>query len=259
MFYKFFFIISACSLSLIAEDFMNYEVIKGDTLSKISKEHLSDPRKWRDLLLYNKIESPNLIRPGLVLKIPDYLSKKSNALPITTPLAKVISKVGLLKLKKTGMEEWNDIDVNKELILNDIVRTAENSSAEIDFFESPKTIILMREQSIMKIKLEDVKGIELKLGEVYIKTERKDTDKVKFKIRTSSATSEVKGTEFQVFSDDKVSKYGCYEGTINVSAENQTVKVPAGFGTIVIKGQPPMKPFKLLEKVKIKPIIKEDN
>ena len=46
---------------------------------------------------------------------------------------------------------------------------------------------------------------------------------------------------------------------IEVSAQNQTVKVPAGYGTVVIKGQPPMKPFKLLEKVKIRPIIKDTN
>ena len=45
---------------------------------------------------------------------------------------------------------------------------------------------------------------------------------------------------------------------IEVTAQNQTVQVPAGFGTIVFKGQPPMKPFKLLEKVKIRPMIKED-
>ena len=63
------------TLNLFSEDFGNYTVVKGDSLSKISKEHLSDPRKWRELLLYNKIESPNLIKPGLVIKIPDFLSK----------------------------------------------------------------------------------------------------------------------------------------------------------------------------------------
>ncbi len=111
----------------------------------------------------------------------------------------------------------------------------------------------------MKIKVEEVKGIELNLGEALIKTENKDSEKVKFKLRTNSATAEVKGTEFEVSSNQEASKFGCYEGNIDVSAENETVRVPAGYGTIVIKGQPPMKPFKLLEKVKIKPVLKEEN
>jgi len=253
-----FLLVFLFTRNLFSEDFFNYTVVKGDSLSKISKEHLSDPRKWRELLLYNKIDSPNLIKPGLVIKIPDFLSKTKKEEPTLITLAKVTAKVGLLKLKKTGMEEWNDIEVNKELVVNDIIRTSEKSSAEIDFFETPRTIILLQEQSIMKIKLEEVKGIELKLGEVFIKTDKSDSDKTKFKIKTSASTSEVKGTEYLVSSDDKVTRYGCYEGMIEVSAQNQTVQVPAGFGTIVVKGQPPMKPFKLLEKVKIRPMIKED-
>ena len=208
---KYLFLFFLFLQNIIAEDFFQYQVISGDTLSKISKEHLSDPRKWRELLKYNQIESPNLIKPGLALKIPDFLSKsKKQESKIEAPIAKVISKVGSLKLKKKGYEEWNDINVDKDLVINDIVRTSESSSAEIDFFETPRTIILLREQ-------------------------------------------------YQISSDDNISRYGCYAGMIEVSAQNQTVKVPAGYGTVVIKGQPPMKPFKLLEKVKIRPIIKDTN
>ncbi|MBP7284864.1 MAG: LysM peptidoglycan-binding domain-containing protein [Leptospiraceae bacterium] len=257
---KYLFLFFLFLQNIIAEDFFQYQVISGDTLSKISKEHLSDPRKWRELLKYNQIESPNLIKPGLALKIPDFLSKsKKQESKIEAPIAKVISKVGSLKLKKKGYEEWNDINVDKDLVINDIVRTSESSSAEIDFFETPRTIILLREQSIMKIKFEEVKGIELKLGEVFIKTDKSENETTKFKFRTSSSTGNVRGTEYQISSDDNISRYGCYAGMIEVSAQNQTVKVPAGYGTVVIKGQPPMKPFKLLEKVKIRPIIKDTN
>ena len=255
---KIFIILILINFHLQANDFTNYTVVKGDTLSKISKAHLSDPRKWRELLNYNKIESPNSIKPGLTLKIPDSLSKKTKPIEKKVIVARVLSKIGQLKLKKNETEDWFDIDINKELITNDIVRTSENSTAEIDFFDSPKTIILMREKSIMKIKLEDVKGIELNLGEVFIKTDNKESEKVKFKLKTNGAVAEVKGTEFEVTSDSNGSKYGCYEGNIDVSAENETVHVPAGFGTIVIKGQPPMKPFKLLEKVKIKPLLRDE-
>ena len=95
---KYLFLFFLFLQNIIAEDFFQYQVISGDTLSKISKEHLSDPRKWRELLKYNQIESPNLIKPGLALKIPDFLSKsKKQESKIEAPIAKVISKVGSLK------------------------------------------------------------------------------------------------------------------------------------------------------------------
>ncbi|HMY65600.1 MAG TPA: iron dicitrate transport regulator FecR, partial [Leptospiraceae bacterium] len=75
-----------------------------------------------------------------------------------------------------------------------------------------------------------------------------------------SAVAGVRGTEFNVAVDEEEStKLGCFEGLVEVSAQGETVKVPAGFGTSVKKGEKPVKPYKLLEKVKPKPIIKEDD
>ncbi len=44
-----------------------YVVVKGDTLSKIAKEHNIS---WQELAKYNKLKNPNLIYPGQIIKLP---------------------------------------------------------------------------------------------------------------------------------------------------------------------------------------------
>ena len=49
-----------------------YTVQKGDTLSRIAKEHYGDANQWRKIYEANKerIKNPDLIQPGWVLTIP---------------------------------------------------------------------------------------------------------------------------------------------------------------------------------------------
>ena len=49
-----------------------YVVKSGDTLSKIARETLGDAQRWEEIYEANKtvIDDPNLLQPGLVLKIP---------------------------------------------------------------------------------------------------------------------------------------------------------------------------------------------
>ena len=48
-------------------------------------------------------------------------------------VAKVLSKIGQQIKKKKKTEDWFEIDIDKELITNDVVRTTENSTAELTF------------------------------------------------------------------------------------------------------------------------------
>ena len=51
---------------------MKYTVKVGDSLSKIAKDLLGDPNRWKEILEANKdkIKNPNQIAPGLELVIP---------------------------------------------------------------------------------------------------------------------------------------------------------------------------------------------
>jgi len=49
-----------------------YTVVRGDTLSKISKQYYGDPNKYNAIFEANKpmLKSPDLIYPGQMLRIP---------------------------------------------------------------------------------------------------------------------------------------------------------------------------------------------
>ena len=245
--------------SLYGVDFIEYKVVSGDTLSKISKEYLSNPQAWRELLKYNQIDSPNKIRPGLVLKIPDYLSKKKKEEAKPVAIARISTKLGTIKFKKEADLDWTDGKKGQLLESDQVIRTLERSTAEVEFFDDPEVLIQVRENSIMKVKMDKVRGVELSSGETFIRFlthSAKETKDVKFTVSTPTSVAGVRGTEFNVATDsvEGLDKYACNHGLIQVSAQGETVEVPAGFGTTVKKGEPPQKPFKLLEKVILKPM-----
>lgn len=55
-----------------APEAQHYTVVKGDTLSKISKQFYGDPNKYNAIFEANKpmLKSPDLIYPGQMLRIP---------------------------------------------------------------------------------------------------------------------------------------------------------------------------------------------
>jgi nucleoid-associated protein YgaU len=50
-----------------------YEVVSGDSLSKIAKHFYGDPAKYQKIFEANRdqLKDPNLIKPGQKLKIPE--------------------------------------------------------------------------------------------------------------------------------------------------------------------------------------------
>jgi hypothetical protein len=253
---KIILLFSILLLAIFSEDMIEYKVQKGDTLSKISKEFLSDPGNWRELLKYNQIDSPNKIQPGMVMKIPDYLSKKKI---VVKNIAKLSKKLGVVKFKKEADVEWKDAEIGQMFASEDTIITKETSAADVTFFDEPNILIQVKENTIMKVKQEKVRSIHLSLGETFIKfLNHAPSKEVKFNVVTPTSVAGVRGTEFKTTTDkDGLDKYECQKGLIQVGAQGVIVEVPEGYGTSVKKGEAPGKPTKLLEKVKIKPIIKQ--
>ena len=52
--------------------FTFYTVERGDSLSKIAKQHYGDANRWKDLFEANKevIKNPDLIYPGQQIRVP---------------------------------------------------------------------------------------------------------------------------------------------------------------------------------------------
>ncbi|MEM7182908.1 MAG: FecR domain-containing protein [Spirochaetota bacterium] len=242
------------SVAIIASDFI-YKVKSGESIVEIARENLKNPSDWRKLLKYNQIVNPSLVKPGDTLKIPASLYK-GNSSSAGAPIAVVVFLRGKVKYKVSDKKsEWKGVRVGQKLYSGYVVRTKEKASAEINFFNKPSTVIVMRENSIIKIKREKVKGIELSFGDLYIRTMKTNLKDVKFTVKTTSSAAAIRGTEFGVSVDDKkTDRYRCLKGEISVAAAKKTVYVKAGYGTLVKKGQAPMTPFKLLGAIKTKPI-----
>ena len=235
-------------------DFYEYEVKKGDTLNKICKKELSKPEKWRELLNYNSLSSPHTIKPGSKIKIPFTLSNKQTNLKLVS-IAELTKKIGTVKSKKDKDIEWNEIEKGNSLMNNDLLKTNINSMAEIYFTEEPKIRIELEESSIMKIaRLDSTPDLSLEQGRIHFNANQLNSN---IKIKNDFYNSELNGTDSEIFVKDEFASFSSFKGQMFVMAQNKSVKLREGYCTYVIKGKEPQEPFQLINKVKIKPILKE--
>ncbi len=105
-------------------DYIVIEVEPGDSLWEIARKYLNDPTKWRELLKYNRIEDPNVIEPGMRLKVPVNLYKKA--------VGKITEVAGIVELNRGGT--WGRASVTDAVMEGDALRTAEDSFANIVLF-----------------------------------------------------------------------------------------------------------------------------
>ncbi|TGK91792.1 LysM peptidoglycan-binding domain-containing protein [Leptospira brenneri] len=218
-------------------------VEKGQTLSIISKTYLDDPRKWKELLKSNQIDNPNLIIPGMKLWIPKSLGKK--------PLADIQRYSGKTEVLKVSQKQavWSGASVEEGLYAKDEVRTFKDSEAQFLFLSGSKFEITENSHVIMEKGKSDTEPDELYLRKGRIRSivqKKPSSNQRMFLLKTDSAVSEVKGTDFLTEVDSSGNTtLSCYEGLVAVTAENVTVNVSSGFATYVEKGKPPLKPFTL--------------
>jgi hypothetical protein len=246
-----FFILTFCS-ALAAqteeEKLQVIEVKRGDTLSKISKKYLEDPSQWPALLKYNKVANPNLIQPGMKLKVPASLGKK--------PAAVVIYKSGKAQYARAQENAWKEIMIKLGLYSEDQVKTGPLSSVHLQL--SNMTILRLQPETFIIVNKVDKNSKDtiftLQEGRLQAQVENMRKSGGQMAIRTPSAVAAVRGTVFELSASKKDSGLACYEGQVDVSAQKVTVAVPNGMGTYVEKGKAPMKPFKLPLPPKIAPL-----
>lgn len=215
------------------------EVKRGDTLSKISKQYLEDPSQWPALLKYNKVANPNLIQPGMKLRVPASLGKK--------PAAVVIFKSGKAQYARAQENLWKEVAIRLGLYPEDQVRTGVASSVHLQL--SNMTVLRLQPESYIIVNKVDKNSKDtiftLQQGRLQAQVESMRKTGGQMVVRTPAAVAAVRGTIFELNATSKESGLACHEGRVDVSAQKVTVQVPQGMGTYVEKGQPPMKPFAL--------------
>ncbi len=214
----------------------------GQTLSVIAREHLEDPGRWRELLKYNKIDDPNLIKPGMKLRVPGALRRKA--------LARVRSVRPQAEGMRHGSGSWAVLSMGQELFADDSLRTFEKAGVRLGIGGGAE--IEIRENSFVVLSEKITGGkptsasVSLQKGLLRATVDKSKMEGRTFEVQTPSAIAAVRGTDFSLqVPDNGDTTVSCHTGLVGVTAGGKTIEVPAGFGTKVKKGEAPGPLFKL--------------
>jgi len=236
------------SISSAATEWV-YTVQEGDTLWGLSKEHLENTNNWRKLQKLNSISDPKNIPPGTQIRFPLAWLK------IKQPPVRVLELTGEVKAtsSKTGAAVLLKID--NGLLMGDEIQTGSNGNVLLEFLDKSRLLLQKNSHVIFETpNTYDKNGVlEIRLRlprgriETIINPEQKKG--TRFEIHTPAAITGVRGTAFRVTMEknQKIGRTEVTSGKVAVSgAVGKTIAVHANFGTVVIVGQPPSKPTRLL-------------
>ncbi len=241
--------------SLVAEEGPKLEPItitvqKGENLSLISKRHLSDPNRWPELLKFNKIPNPNLIKPGLSLTVPVFLRK-----PVLGVAEFVMGTVEWNGAGGTG--PWTTLKFGQELHAQDQIRTS--AKGKVDLHINEVGLVRVFHDSLFEVRGKETPNsaasLALMKGSLDAKVNKSQEKPKDYKLTivAPSSTAGVRGTEFRVELDPKLnSTVSCFEGLVDVNAEGKTVALTQGMATFVEKGNAPAEPYQIPEAPRLK-------
>jgi hypothetical protein len=222
-------------------------VQKGDNLINLGEKYLEDPHKWREVAKFNRIQNPDLIYPGQVVLFPLSLLKG-------VPSYGAVSFIkGNVEFQSEGSKEWRTLFLNDRVEVGTGIRTGDDSAVEIAF-EDGHSSFLQSSNTTLGLSAAQKKEGNHTIYKLFLKTGRAITKlkgatgrESRFEIETPSSICAVRGTVFRTAVDSTDStRSEVLKGIVDVEAMHQTAKVQEGEGTLVRKGEPPMKPKKLL-------------
>jgi len=223
-----------CS-SQAAEELQTIVVKPGDTLWSISNTYLKDPKRWNEILKYNRLPSadPSIALPGMPLRVPVTLLKEQYR------AAKLVYFLNEVLFRRTGASEWKGVDMSMDLFKNDTLRTRVDARADVKFYTGE--ILNLYPNSIAVLRPPGKKNVDVELlaGELR---------GLRSRVITASAriTPKTKDTEFGAkLKDDLTTVVQVYKGKADVEAQGKTVEVSAGFAAEVKMDMPPSQPVKL--------------
>lgn len=241
------FLLLTLSGQAMSDDWV-YSVKKGDTLWSLASGYLIDASYLKKIQRLNNISDPLDLPVGSKIKIPTEWLK-----PISVPVyADAIE--GIIELiKKTGGS--STLKKGDVLEVGDRVLTNKNSSVLLKFKDD--TSVIVEENSDLEIETliqpkdnaQSKIQLHLKKGRVETNVDSSKKYKTEFIIRTPVSMTSVRGTRYRVSAmpEDDVSHTEVLEGVVDVSNVGETQKILKDYGTVVLKGQSPMPPIKLLD------------
>jgi hypothetical protein len=217
------------------EELQTIVVKPGDTLWSISNTYLKDPKKWGEILKYNRLPSsdPSIALPGMPLKVPVNLLKEEFR------AARLTYFVNEVMFRRTGAPDWQGVSARMDLFKNDTVRTRVDARADIRFYTGEVLNLFPNSIAVLRPPNRKNTDVELLAGELR---------GMRSRVVTASAriTPKTKDTEFGAkLRDDLTTLVQVYKGKADVEAQGKTVEVPAGFAAEVKMDMAPSEPVKL--------------
>ncbi len=234
-------------VSAIAESWV-YTVRSGDNLWNITKNHLKGMQYIQPLQRLNHVQNPNKILPGAQLNIPVAWTRI-----IENVSARIISVHGTVFIQQDNQEKILAAP-GMQLFVNNEVQSENDSFATIEFADHST----MRLQNNSRVRLEEMKAfgdhglvdtlIYLEEGRTENTAPKESVTGTRFRIRTPSAISSVRGTNFRVGTVESRPETSSevLSGKIQVIGAKKQIKVSAGYGTVTVLNKPPAPPVALL-------------
>ncbi|RPJ01065.1 MAG: hypothetical protein EHM39_03855 [Chloroflexi bacterium] len=161
-------------------------------------------------------------------------------------VATLLVNLGSATITPAGGGEAQDYALGDTSLVNvgDAIVISEDGEALLTFFEGTEsrlaagTSVEVQEFSVEENQAEI--GLYLTAGQAQSSVEAEDDTDSRFEVSTPAATITVRGTDFLVFvRPDQVTQVATLEGTVEVSAQDQSVEVPQGYGVRVVPGEAP--------------------
>jgi hypothetical protein len=245
------------SVPAVDDSVVELIVKQDDNLITICNKYLENPDTWPEIARINKLNDANYILPGQRLIIPVRLLKSA---PVN---GRVVFIKGETTVQTAATAPLKPLQLNDMIRQGDLIRTGHESAVEIRYdqgttFYLPPDSILELTTSQQKVTENILQQFLLSAGRMVMKIRRATGAEPRIEIQTPAAVFLARGTEFRVSIDrTDAANSEVLQGSVEAAAMSQTVIIQEGEGTRINKGEPPLKPRRLLpppEFVNIQPV-----
>ena len=164
-------------------------------------------------------------------------------IPHIATLARVQGTVDVLV---DGSNTWQSVEVGTQIKAGTRVRTGPDAAAQLAFFDG-STTDLASDTEVSVARMSSLKKgggkviiLQQRLGQTYYRVQPLLDADSRFEVETPAAVASVRGTEFALdVGVDGATLVVVAEGLVNVEAQDVTIPVEAGHGTVARPQQPP--------------------
>jgi hypothetical protein len=237
------------STRVIAEEW-TYTIRPGDNLWNLTERHLTSMRYVTRLQQLNGIQNPYVIQPGTRIRIPVSWTQQH----LHEIKARIVGVHGEVTVRHKDTSERLPAELGMQLFVGDQIQSENDSFVTVEFVD--KSRLRVQNNSQVRIENMEVFGdyglidtlVDLQDGRTENSVPPEPESGTRFRIKTPSAISSVRGTDFRVgtLNEGQSTSSEVLAGSVQVSGENRRIKVPAGFGSVTMLGAPPSKPVTLL-------------